>query len=188
MTASPLSVNFYLTCRRAGFGPSTEVREHVSVLHPVASIKALIRRRRKPSDKLFAHLAVALREHNQNQRMHFSGIGHPCVPATGLKPFNDHCCGVFEARQIPHRSARSLVDFIHSPPTTWTPQHPVPAVAANRQSHVIPVPSEIGKVVSPPSSLLAQTDSDLSAPSGESSNSLCSDASARMSTLAPRAC
>jgi hypothetical protein len=37
MTASALKANFYLTCRRARFGPSTEmIREHVvSALHPV---------------------------------------------------------------------------------------------------------------------------------------------------------
>jgi len=36
MTASALRANFYLTCRRARFGPSTEmIREHVSALHPV---------------------------------------------------------------------------------------------------------------------------------------------------------
>jgi len=35
MTASALNANFYLTCRRAGFGPSTEMREHVSAPHPL---------------------------------------------------------------------------------------------------------------------------------------------------------
>jgi hypothetical protein len=79
MTASALRANFYLTCRSARFGPSTEIREHVSALHPVASIQALIRRRRKLADKLLPTCPEHCKSIIRIRRMYFGRIEHPCA-------------------------------------------------------------------------------------------------------------